>query len=123
MGIKKEQIFFCPNARIRRFAWEYAYYLNLYYPRSNTEKYKFACFPQEKVLPIVIMKKCKDYPQESFFGEGGNIDMSEYIYAGHIFLHNRDRRTGFYSHDWGLLPFKIFPRKKILEKFIVYRLN
>lgn len=126
MGIRNEEFYSCPKAYSTYYAWGYAYYLNLYYPyprgQDNSAKYKFAVFPQEKVLPIVIEKSCIFYP-----GQGGadkviSINTSEYRYRGHIFLHNRSQRTGFYSHDWGLLPFKVMFENSTLEEFKVYKL-
>lgn len=43
--------------------------------------------------------------------------------TSNVFLHNRKQKTGFYSHDWGLLPFKLTLQKTVLEEFRIYKLR
>jgi len=105
------------------YAWGYSYYLNRYFPYGESKNSLihsqdiFLASPTEAVLPIVIQGKSftNDFNLNRFLV--GEVD-----YKSHVFLHNRKQRTGFYSYDWGLLPFKITFGKSTLEKFNIYKL-
>lgn len=43
-------------------------------------------------------------------------------YFGNIILHHKKFHTGFYSHDWGFFPFKLFSRKQLMESFKIYKI-
>jgi 4-amino-4-deoxy-L-arabinose transferase-like glycosyltransferase len=126
MGIRNEEVDFGRESRVPYCAWGYAYYLESYFPatreRFNLQNkgYKFLVLPQEKVLPFIInnLSLGIDYSAKE-----GVIEESVCKYPGHIFIHNRMHKTGFYSHDWGLLPFKICLKAKTIERFGIYRLK
>lgn len=78
-------------------------------------------FPVGDALPVSvrmtsILKRAEDL----------NIRMiltNQVYFASNVFLHNRKQKTGFYSHDWGLLPFKLALQKTALEEFYIYKLR
>jgi len=134
ISIKKElplykDIYFCPSAYDSFLAWGYAYYLYKYYPQAinykiednlNERKDFVYILPNEPVLPFVIHRICSDSFQELDYNK--NLIKSFY-YKSNVALHNWKLRVGFYSHDWGLLPFYISFRKIPLETFDVYSVS
>ncbi|MBU0694600.1 MAG: glycosyltransferase family 39 protein [Candidatus Omnitrophica bacterium] len=111
-------------------AWGYAYYLTKYFPRDlkglffNLEgwpeemtKDDIVILPSEPVLSAVVggqwEERFKKLTQEMILSQ-------RFCYKGNVALHNRRFHTGFYSHDWGLLPFYVSLRKIPLETFNVY---
>ena len=119
----QKTVLFGHLAYIDYYTWGYAYYAYRYLPyekikpgRKGLEEI-FLVSPAEKVLPIVL--------QHLSFANDPRFDkflVDEHVYTSHIFLHNRRERTGFYSYDWGLLPFKITLKNALLEKFNIYRI-
>jgi len=123
-GLKKKEIYFCPNAYSMTLAWGYAYYLDSQYPEggqwNESGKYSLAILPARKVLPITIQGLCP-LPRQA--AGAGQKEAGRYLYSGYVLVHSRENRVGFYSHDWGLLPFKFSPGKRALEEFIIYDLS
>jgi len=122
-----ESIHFCPDSYDGFYAWGYSYYTNKYFPRVggsgastdfNQMRDVYFIVPTESVLPMVIQGFC--------ILEGHDkLDatlVKQVDYKTNVFLHNLKHRTGFYSHDWGLLPFKLFLHETTLERFCIYRL-
>jgi hypothetical protein len=121
---EKENVYFYHGSYY--FSWGYAYYLekfynsvNINYERKLSQQDNIFVMPAEPVLPIVIEKKL-------VFNKLLNYDktlIKSVYYKGNIILHNQKFRTGFYSHDWGLLPFYLSIKKVPLETFEIYRLH
>jgi len=125
---EKENIYFYHGSYY--YSWGYAYYLEKFdyvtgldyeVKERSDQRYSLLVTPTEPVLPIAI-------------GEGGIFDnfidldygktlIDSVCYEGNIFLHNRKHHVGFYSHDWGLLPFYLSMRKAPFERFDIYRLS
>lgn len=112
-------------------SWGYAYYLqrlddaiivSLYHSMKERSEKDVDTFitPTEPVLPAVIKER-------SIFTKLLDSDYDRALvdsvyYRGRIFLHNKRSHTGFYSHDWGLLPFYLSIKEKPLERFEIYKL-
>jgi len=124
----KKKKYVSPPSYSACYTWGYAYYLNRYYPisfdanawqRNNIDRRDlFLALPNEPVLPIVL-KGMNDFTRFDS-PDFKRILVKERTYESNVFLHNRRYRVGFYSHDWGMLPFKLFIRKRISEKFSIY---
>lgn len=121
------EIYFYPGSYYS--AWGYSYYLEKYYPQmannrieKDSERIENAIFitPSEPVLPIVTERRKSVFNE---FLDDNKILIKSVYYNGNVFLHNQKFRTGFYSHDWGLLPFYLSIRKVPLETFEVYGLH
>lgn len=124
--LKKEipadsNIYSCSASYSYYYSWGYSYYLNKYYPQIATYHKKnlqdiLFITPSELVLPIVIqnLSISPEFNNPDFY----KISIERF---SHVFLHNRKHHTGFYSYDWGLLPFKISLFSSTLEKFYIYR--
>lgn len=111
-------------------SWEYPYYLQRDFSDFNTHKdlvqnspdyYAILITPTEALLPIVVLKKDEfdRYISENY----RSILRQSVSYYGKVFLHHKRYRTGFYCHDWGLLPFVFSLKERPLERFEVYRLS
>lgn len=125
---EKEKIYF--YHRFYYYSWGYAYYLEKFYDSVNapyrikerlSKEHSILITPTQQVLPIVIEKK-------SVFTKLLDLDYDKTLidsiyYKGNVFLHNRKFHAGFYSHDWGLLPFNFSMRKVPFEVFEIYRLS
>ena len=128
-----EAFYFLPG--IYYSSWGYAYYLEKYHYYLNlnfkesldridrikqrlTHQDVFFIAPSEPVLPIIIEKHFY-----SSFLDYDRVLVDSITYKGNIILHNRRFHAGFYSHDWGLLPFYISIHKLPLETFQIYRLS
>jgi hypothetical protein len=124
-----KDIYFCPASFNSNLCWGYAYYLNKYYPQkmsakiekdSNKIRDSVYIVPSEPVFAPSFYKACADYLQ----GLGYNKDLIEtFYYKSNVVLHNRKFHAGFYSHDWGFLPFYISFNKAPLETFKVYQIT
>ena len=108
-------------------SWGYAYYSrkrhDLSEVDSDARKIPGDIFitPTEPVLPIAIERKA-DF--DKFLDARYKKTLIDRVfYRGHIFLHHRRLKAGFYSHDWGLLPFSFSVKKSSLEVFEIYRLG
>jgi len=123
-----KEVYFCPDSFDTNLCYGYAYYLQKYYlqpqavkadrnlDKSNNLIY---VFPGGAFLSPSFYESCAGYPPESDYRKNLIESIS---YKGNIFLHNRKFRAGFYSHDWGLLPFYISFRQLPLETFYIYSL-
>lgn len=126
---QKAKIYFCPSSYRIYFSWGYAYYLRKYYNAQksgrileNFQKTESLFFvtPSESALPMAVSNDCV----ENYRYLGFNENLAKTIeYKNNISLHNRQHHTGFYSHDWGLLPFKIFLKEQVIERFRIHRLS
>lgn len=122
-----KKIYFCPQAYSYYDAWGYAYYLNKYYPEK--ENYKiiksldkidgdvFFVSPSNLTLPIGFEDKCT--ADNSTIRK---ILIAQYNYDNNVIMHNMKYQAGFYSDDWGLLPFRVSLQGKTIERFSIYKL-
>ncbi|MCM8792467.1 MAG: glycosyltransferase family 39 protein [Candidatus Omnitrophica bacterium] len=116
-----KKVYFC-DSYTYYYSWGYDYYLKknrgLKYRREKNLSIKNAIFitPTEQVLPIII---------EGLGGPLNNKDrlINSIYYKGNIVLHNQRFHAGFYSHDWGLLPFYLSFHKVPLEVFKIYYIS
>jgi 4-amino-4-deoxy-L-arabinose transferase-like glycosyltransferase len=124
-----KSIYFCPVSYRPYFSWGYAYYLHKYFPQEKNVKIEenfgrvqnlFYVLPSQPVLPLVIHKTCLQRFQELNYNKKL---VNSFCYRSNAVLHNQKFHVGFYSQDWGLLPFYISLRKVTLETFEVYRLS
>ncbi|MFH1767581.1 MAG: hypothetical protein ABH858_00280, partial [Candidatus Omnitrophota bacterium] len=127
LPVEENNYFFCGEYYR---SWGYFYYLQKAY--GNVKRHfqminetlspeAVIVVPAELVLPIVI-ERWDAFSQylDKFYNK--NL-INSISYKGNIFLHHKKFRAGFYSHDWGLLPFYISVKKEPLEKFEIYRLT
>ncbi|MDD5731058.1 MAG: glycosyltransferase family 39 protein [Candidatus Omnitrophica bacterium] len=77
--------------------------------------------PEQPVLPTVGFGRKELFWQKIADLGWHKSEIKREVYFSGIILHHTGYKTGFYSHDWGLLPFK-FKRKAVLEEFSFYRL-
>jgi hypothetical protein len=123
-----KDIYFCPTSFDTDLCYGYAYYLQKYYPQAmntkierklnKTQDYIYI-MPNGSFLSPGFYESCTDYFQ------GLDYDkklIKSFYYKSNVFLHNRKFHAGFYSHDWGLLPFYISFKKVPLETFEVYQI-
>jgi 4-amino-4-deoxy-L-arabinose transferase-like glycosyltransferase len=124
-----KNVYICPSSFNTYLSWGYAYYLQKNYPElinievktklTNMKDFVLV-LPKEPVLPMIIHKIC-------YYGLGGSDYnrklISRFYYKSNIILHNQKYRAGFYSHDWGLLPFYISFKKVPIETFDIYCLS
>ncbi len=124
-----KEVYFCPASYYPYLSWGYAYYLYKYYPAildikisEDSDKMQDLIFisPSEPVLPAVINKVCSREFRDSDYDK--NL-IDRFCYKSSVVLQNRRFHAGFYSHDWGLLPFYISFRQAPLETFDVYSLS
>ncbi|MFA5163763.1 MAG: glycosyltransferase family 39 protein [Patescibacteria group bacterium] len=123
------EIYICPASYYFHLAWGYAYYVSKYYPgllyldpEPALDKNKELVFvaPTRGVLPVAINKICcKKMKEEDY----SRHLIKRVCYKGNVTLHHRNFRAGFYSHDWGLLPFHLSFCEVPLEAFEIYSLN
>lgn len=128
---ERKNIFFYCQAPY--FSWGYSYYIeslvqhagaHYYKERAKLkQKYKIFVTPTQPVLPIIIQKNRYLFIDRSIDLDCDKILMDSVCYKGNIFLHHKRFKVGFYSHDWGLLPFYLSLRKAPLECFEIYRLD
>ncbi len=122
------EVDFCPDSFDTNLCYGYAFYLRKYHARgmdikmdpllAKAGKYAYI-IPVGSFLSPVFYKNCSGYPGQKV------IDLKlvgSFSYFGHVFLHNRKFHAGFYSHDWGLLPFYFSFKKVPLETFEVYQI-
>lgn len=123
-----KDIYFCPASFDTNLCYGYAYYLHKYYPQAENTKIEknlnkvnnFLYFaPNGPFLSPCFYESCTDYFQGLDYNK--NLIKSFY-YKSNVVLHNRKFHAGFYSHDWGLLPFYISFKKVPLETFEVYQI-
>jgi hypothetical protein len=76
--------------------------------------------PAGSFLAPGFYESCADYPSGLAYKKKL---IGSFYYKSNIFLHNRKFHAGFYSHDWGLLPFYISFDKGPLEVFQVYQIT
>jgi len=123
------EIYFCPASFDTNLCYGYAYYLQKYYPQANGQDLQarldntgelIYIKPAGDFLSPVFYEKCPDYPRGGVYSKKL---IGSFFYDGHVFLHNRKLRVGFYSHDWGLLPFYISFKKLPLEEFQVWKIT
>lgn len=121
-----KDIYFCSTSFDTDFCYGYAYYLQKYYPQAKNLKIEkdlsgirdsIYIVPNGSFLAPPFYEACADYFQKLDYNKKL---INSFFYKGHVFIHNRKFHTGFYSHDWGLLPFYISFRKVSLEVFNVY---
>lgn len=132
---EKENVYFYRGSIAFYQSWGYTYYLwfLLYestalpsiinYRIKERLGWEDSIFvtPTEPVLPCVIEEKAAF---DKFLDSNYNkILLDTIYYNGNIVLHNRKFNAGFYSHDWGLLPFYLSIQKVPLEVFKIYRLS
>lgn len=126
---KNSKVYFLPGD------WGYNYYVRKagfnfltlkklnrgYLKRRENKNSIFIISPHKKVVSyadqrkkIINMLKNRHYSVKL---------IDSYKYFGRITIHNKKWHTGFYSHDWGLFPFRFFINKKMIENFKIYRLS
>lgn len=124
-----KDIYFCPTSFDTDLCYGYAYYLQKYYPQAKNLKIAkdlngirdfIYIVPNGSFLAPPFYEICADYFQKLDCNK--NL-INSFCYKGNVFIHNRKFHTGFYSHDWGLLPFYISLRKVSLETFDVYSVS
>jgi 4-amino-4-deoxy-L-arabinose transferase-like glycosyltransferase len=127
---QNEHPYFCTATYLNYYAWGYSYYINKYFPKIENNNIKdnlgkiqdvFFVTPKEPVLPLIIQNICP--AAEGSTMKFNLVFINRLDYQSKVFLHNRKHRTGFYSHHWGLLPFKIFWQESTLEEFNTYKLE
>ncbi|MCX5694573.1 MAG: glycosyltransferase family 39 protein [Candidatus Omnitrophica bacterium] len=124
-----QDIYFCRSSFDTNLCYGYAYYLGKYYPRAINDEMEVSLnkdggfiyiVPTGVFLSAVFHENCTD----CFQGLVYKKDLiGSFRYQGNVFLHDRRFHTGFYSHDWGLLPFYIAFKKAPLETFEVYQVT
>jgi len=78
--------------------------------------------PKGAVLPTVAFGRIENFLNELSRLECKLVSIDRRTYYGNIFLHNIKFHAGFYSHDWGLLPFSLFLKKAMMEHFDICQL-
>lgn len=122
-------IYFCPASFDTNLCYGYAYYLRRYFPQainaqpeigSNKAGESIYIMPAGGFLAPPFYESCANYSSELVYSKEL---IGSFYYRGNVFLHDRKFHTGFYSHDWGLLPFYISLKKVTLETFEVYQIT
>lgn len=110
--------------------WGYAYYLDnaggpikpLPKEQKDLDKGTAIYFvPSEPVLPFVI--EDRSGLAHLLRAEFDKVLLDSVNYAGNIFIHNRKFHSGFYCHDWGLLPFNFSMHRVPIEVFKFYKIS
>jgi 4-amino-4-deoxy-L-arabinose transferase-like glycosyltransferase len=123
-----KDIYFCPASFDTNLCYGYAYYLRKYYPQAMNARMEASLnkngdfiyiVPAGSFLSPVFYESCTDYFQGLVYKKKL---IESFSYKSNVFLHNRKFHAGFYSHDWGLLPFYISFQKSPLETFEVYQI-
>jgi 4-amino-4-deoxy-L-arabinose transferase-like glycosyltransferase len=125
----KEKAVFSQATYSDFYAWGYSYYVSRAYPNDNyltKENISAAPYPfytmlsqEQGVLPIVLERI--RHPEREYLVD--EPPLTCYAYYSNLLLHNRKHRVGFYSYDWGFLPFKILLHPVLIERFCVYRVK
>ncbi|MDD5130437.1 MAG: glycosyltransferase family 39 protein [Candidatus Omnitrophica bacterium] len=125
----RNDIYFCQSSFDTNLCYGYAYYLRKYYPQAAKNEIEASLnkdggfiyvVPAGAFLSPVFHENCSDY----FQGLTYKKDLiGSFRYQGNVFLHDRRFHAGFYSHDWGLLPFYISFKEAPLEIFEVYQIT
>jgi len=124
-----KDIYFCSTSFDTNLCYGYAYYLRKYYPQAMQAKMETSLNkagefiyiqPAGSFLAPGFYESCADYPLGLAYKKKL---IGSFYYKSNVFLHNRKFHAGFYSHDWGLLPFYISFDKGPLEVFQVYQIT
>lgn len=122
-------VHFCPASFDTNLCYGYAYYLRKYYPQLINDKAginlnkageSIYIMPVGSFLSPVFYESCADYSSGLVYNKKL---IGSFYYKSNVFLHNRKFHAGFYSHDWGLLPFYISFKEAPLETFEVYQIE
>lgn len=122
-------LYFCPTSYDANLCYGYAYYLNKYYPQGRNKSIEKGVRGPEDILYIMpngqflapsFYEACLDDPLKHSYK---TTLFKSFNYYCNVFIHNRKFHAGFYSHDWGFLPFYISFKKKALETFDIYQIS
>ncbi|MBM3253202.1 MAG: phospholipid carrier-dependent glycosyltransferase [Candidatus Omnitrophica bacterium] len=100
-------------------------YLPLTLEEINKDLLQRAIFvaPSAPVLPTVGFGRRRIFLDKLSRLKFIKILIKKVDYRTNIIIHNTRFHAGFYSHDWGLLPFYISKKNLLEESFEVYRLT
>jgi len=129
--VQKNKIYFVSSG------WSYNYYvkkngyefISIYNINMHDKVVKkrlkndevFIVIPYQHTLPFY--KERKEFIEYLSKINCNKILITRRDYYGNVALHNMKFHAGFYSHDWGLLPFGLYKHKQLIESFKIYKIS